>query len=104
MNKNWFHDLSLKACVVEHKGLNGTPHLAAQDVSVVYPNDGLTAKLQEDDSTQLHNPRMSTPVGVAPPLFSPAGPHGAICVVESGSRWKRVNSGKRVMLHQCFFK
>ena len=96
VNKNWFHELSLKAS----SGLNPTPHSAAQDDSAVYPSDGLTVTPRGDDSTQPHNPMMSTPLGVAPPLFSPAVPQGAACDMDSGSRWKRVNSG---MTHLSIF-
>ena len=94
VDKNWFHNLSLKARVSERKGLKRTPLCAAKHDSAVYDDDGLTATPRGDDSTRVHDPTIIAPVGVALPLFSPAQPQGAVCGVESGGRWKRVNSGK----------
>ena len=100
VDKNWFHNLSLKARVSERNGLKRTPLCAAQNDSVVYDDDGLTATQRGDDSTRIHDPTIITPVGVALPLFSPAQPQGAVCGVQSGDYWKRVNSGKNLMCQQ----
>ena len=99
VDKNWFHNLSLKTRISGCKGLKRTPRCVAPNDSALYDDDGLSGTPRGDDSTQIHDPKISTPI-IGVPLFSPAHPQGAVCGVESGARWKRVNPGTNVTCQQ----